>query len=78
MDLVEKIAMVIYSEEPVGVREWQDAPVATAETSRAIARSVLSCIEETHELVPYPHVPTPEEVKKAIEDTTGIPDILRG
>jgi hypothetical protein len=69
-ELVEKLRDTI-----LGIAECSEGGIVNSE---AIARSVLSCIEETHELVPYPHVPTPEEVKKDIEDTTGIPDILRG
>ncbi len=43
-DLVEAMAAEIYGVSSVGVREWRDAPTATAHECRRFARAALSAI----------------------------------
>jgi hypothetical protein len=66
--IVEIAARAIYSEEPVGVREWQDAPVATADSCRAMATAALAALEkEGYEVVEKPLVEfTPEQMRQIL------------
>jgi hypothetical protein len=67
--IVEIVARGIYSEEPVGVREWQDAPVATADSCRAMATAALAALEQAGYAV-VPREPTEDMVNKGGSELT--------